>query len=127
MAELARDVDRDTVVEVRDQVRRFVAGHGLSDLDGYRFLVAVNEIVTNAVQHGGGSGRVELWRAGDRLYCRVTDHGPGMPARWEQPDPPVYALRGRGLWLARRSCAGLTVRSTPEGTAVTLHHRILDG
>jgi len=124
MADVVRDVDRATLVQVRHLVSRYAAAHGLSNVALYRFVVAVNEILANAVQHGGGSGRVELWTSDTRLYCRVTDHGPGLPADLvadDQPRPPVRAVAGRGLWLARQSCPGLVVLSTSDGTTVTLH------
>lgn len=67
-----------------------------------RFALAVNEIATNAVTHGGGLGQLWLWSEDHQLVCRVSDHGPGFPAGYQvpaQPPPPSNA-NGRGIWLA---------------------------
>jgi anti-sigma regulatory factor (Ser/Thr protein kinase) len=119
---LARDFDHETLVAVRHQVQRCAEQNGLSGLELYRFVVAVNEITTNAVRHGGGTGRLELWRSDNRLYCQVTDRGPGLPAGHPKGEhrPPLDAISGRGLWLARQSAETLTMHSGTNGTSVTV-------
>ncbi|HUR03118.1 MAG TPA: ATP-binding protein [Nonomuraea sp.] len=120
--ELQYDFDFDTLVAVRRLVERYAERHRLTGPDLYRFVVAVNEITTNAVRHGGGGGRLSLWRAGDRLYCRVTDSGPGLARPYEHGHPPVPpgSSSGRGLWLARQWVDRLTVESDAHGTSVIL-------
>jgi anti-sigma regulatory factor (Ser/Thr protein kinase) len=80
------------------------AGHlGASDAQVERLLIVASELATNAVRHGGGRGRLQLWRASDRLFCRVSDDGPGIPdpeRGRERPAPA--AIGGRGLWLCRQ-------------------------
>jgi anti-sigma regulatory factor (Ser/Thr protein kinase) len=106
---------------VRHEVERFGARHGLAELALYRFVVAVNELTTNAVRHGGGAGRLELRRLGDVLRCRVIDEGPGLPAdRRRIVRAPAQALSGRGLWLARQIAASLDIDTGPSGTSITL-------
>jgi serine/threonine-protein kinase RsbW len=94
-----------------------LADHVLAD-----FVLAVQELMTNTVRHGGGWGRVRLWRDGDLLVCSMTDYGPGFPG--EPPGdgqvPPATALGGRGLLLARRLTDSLHVRARPVGAVVTL-------
>lgn len=118
-----RPFDATSLRTLRYEVERRTGANGLGELALHRFLVAVNEITTNAVQHGGGAGRLELWRLGDRLYCRVTDRGAGIPpgslARTVGPPPP-NALNGRGLWLARTWSATMDVMSGKAGTVITL-------
>lgn len=122
---LDRAFDLHGLVGLRHQVERCAEEGGLADLALYRFVMAVNEVTTNAVRHGGGSGRLLLWRTGDRLHCRVTDTGGGMPSGTDEHTyrPPVDAVNGRGLWLARQASESLTVHSGRTGTAVTLTHR----
>ena len=118
---LVRDFTHDDLTALRQEIERFGAGHGLADLALYRFVVAVNEITTNAVRHGGGAGVLELRYAGALLHCRVVDHGPGMPPRRPEDAPPALrALNGRGLWMARQNAASLHIDSRPSGTSVTL-------
>ncbi|GGQ48483.1 ATP-binding protein [Couchioplanes azureus] len=118
---LTRDFDLATLVALRHEVHRWAQRHGLADLALYRFVVAVNEITTNAVRHGGGRGRIELWRTGDRLHCRVTDRGTGLPADRRRPGrPDPQAVGGRGLWLATAGIDDLLIDTGRHGTKITL-------
>ena len=49
---------------------------GLAEPRRSEFVLAVHEVTGNAIQHGGGRGRVRLWYADGALRCRVTDDGP---------------------------------------------------
>jgi serine/threonine-protein kinase RsbW len=119
------DFTRAELVSLRHDVASFAARHGLTDLALHRFVVAAGELATNAVHHGGGSGRLEAWRTGNVLHCRVTDRGPGLPARYRQRDepPPPRAVSGRGLWLARRNTDTMTIDSRADGTTITVTAR----
>ena len=105
-------------------LRRLVAEHAAEEgLAGKRledFVLAVNEITTNSVLHGGGSGLLRLWRHDDRLWCEVADKGPGLPPGWVGASctPPGHESRGRGLWLTRLLCDEVTLLSGPGGTSV---------
>jgi anti-sigma regulatory factor (Ser/Thr protein kinase) len=125
VALLTTDFDQTTLITTRHLIEQHAERHGLSGLTLYRFVVAVNEVTTNAVLHGGGAGRLELWRSGNHLYCRVTDRGPGIPANHRRPDlprPPTHAIAGRGLWLARHGSSSLTIERDRQGTTVSLTH-----
>jgi anti-sigma regulatory factor (Ser/Thr protein kinase) len=122
----AREFDRDSIVSVRHDVEQLSERAGLSGFALYRFVVAVNEIVTNAVRHGGGRGRLRLWRDGQRLHCQVTDSGPGMadPKRAMAERPAPETVGGWGLWLARQGSEGLVVDTGTRGSAITLTHSL---
>lgn len=86
------------------------------------FVVAVQEIVTNAVRHGGGSGKLRLWYDRD-LLCEITDHGGGFPSTpdLDRTTPPTATAHGgRGLWLAQQATTELAIRSGTGGSAVRL-------
>jgi anti-sigma regulatory factor (Ser/Thr protein kinase) len=118
---LSREFTRADLVALRHDVTGFAAGHGLTDPALHRFVVAAGELATNAVHHGGGSGRLEAWRTGNVLHCRVIDRGPGLPATYRQRDePPPRAISGRGLWLARRNTDTMTIDSRSSGTTITV-------
>ncbi|WP_336207299.1 ATP-binding protein [Nonomuraea sp. LPB2021202275-12-8] len=118
---LTRDFDRDTLVPLRREVERCGERHRLTGAPLYRFVVAVNEITTNAVRHGGGRGRLKLWLGEGRLYCRVTDRGPGLLAQHAEPaPPPSTSTSGRGLLLARHGVSRLTICGGPDGTSILL-------
>jgi serine/threonine-protein kinase RsbW len=118
---LALAFDFDSLVQIRHTIERCCAAAGLVDHALYWFVVAINEITTNAVRHGGGRGWLRLWRENDRLSCRVSDRGPGIPAGQDgEVRPSPYTLGGRGLWLARQGCETVTLDSGPKGSVVTL-------
>lgn len=106
-------------------LRRTVAEHARYEgLTGRRledFVLAVNEITTNAVEHGGGHGRLRLWSHEEWLWCEIADEGPGMPAGWvgDMRPPAGFDFRGRGLWLTSMLCDLITIVSGPAGTTVT--------
>lgn len=82
-------------------------------------MVAVNELLTNAVRHGGGTGHVALWCVDGSVWCEVTDRGDGLAAPApERPAPDE--LGGRGLWLVRQLIDTIDITSGPEGTAVRI-------
>jgi serine/threonine-protein kinase RsbW len=103
---------RAAVVACLDMVG---AGTAVDDV-----VITAHELCSNAVKHGGGSGRLRMWREADRILCRVTDLGSGMVDRTGRGlgPPPPYAMGGRGLWIARR-LAEVHIDTGPHGTTVT--------
>ncbi|GAA0802673.1 hypothetical protein Sya03_03950 [Spirilliplanes yamanashiensis] len=85
-------------------------------------MVAVNELLTNAVRHGGGEGRLRLWRSGGAVVCEVADSGEGFappdagPAHKPAPDTPG----GWGLWLAGELTDHMEIESRTDGTTVRI-------
>jgi serine/threonine-protein kinase RsbW len=118
--------DRDAITGARHDVAGCAADAGLNGrrLDG--FVLAVNEIMANAVRHGGGRGEIQLWRTAAGLICQIRDSGNGALAfRFNGYGlPPTSATGGRGLWLARRMCDSLEIESGGAGTTVLLRMSI---
>jgi anti-sigma regulatory factor (Ser/Thr protein kinase) len=114
--------DAERISVIRHAVARTAETVGLHDQRLEDFVLAVNEIVTNAVRHAGGHGRLKMWLHGSALRCEVADDGAGIPGdRLNGFDlPPSFAVSGRGLWLARHLCDLLTVQTGPDGTKITL-------
>jgi len=110
-------------------VRRFAAGQarqaGLDPARVEDFTLAVNELVTNTVRYGGGSGRLAVWTDDDRLICQLTDRGHlSDPLAGRLPVAPDAPTGGRGLLLVHRLCDFVRVHTTPAGTTIRLHlHR----
>lgn len=110
-------------------LRAFVADAaaalGLGPAEVQRLVFAVNEVATNTVRHGGGSGRVRLWRGDRRLVCELTDHGPGLTGDvdWHQGylPPASTGTDGHGLWTVRQLCDLMEIRTRPDGLTVRLH------
>lgn len=133
--ELHLDLDAE-VPGVRAARRSF--GGWLGQLDPLlpdrdALLLAVSELVSNAVEHAyppGRAGRVELHAMLDSagvMECRVADQG-----QWRAPDPSV-PWRGQGLMVAAHLADEMRVHHPPQdsaaapgarGTVVTLRHRL---
>lgn len=111
--------------------RRRLAGclaqAGLRDARAEDFLLAVHEVMCNAIQHGGGSGHVLLYCDGSMLRCEVTDHGPGLSHDKIPRTLPDPGTCGRGLWLVRELTDSVTISANGHGTIVTLQVRLLPG
>lgn len=106
-------------------VRAFVTRHattaGLGSAALADFVVAVNEVATNSLCHGGGRGSLRIWRDGDAVVCEVRDHGFIDDPMAGRRRPVTYRDGGRGLWLANQLCDLVQIRSNPSGTVVRMH------
>lgn len=112
------------ITAVRRMVTQHAAEAGLVGDQLQDFVLAVNEIVTNAVVHGGGGGELRLWETGQYIGCDVTDSGPGGvldTAGQAAPDGQPALETGRhGLRLARLLVDRVDVLESATGTAVRL-------
>lgn len=108
-------------------VRQFVADHaprfGVPADRVDDFILAVNEIATNVLRHGGGTGEARMWATDRRVVCEITDTGTaaGNFLGFLRSDP--HSERGHGLWIARQICDLLEMRTGQSGTTVRLHMR----
>jgi serine/threonine-protein kinase RsbW len=85
------------------------------------FALAVNEVATNAIVHGRPPTTLRVWRQNDEIVCEVADAGKGMQDQLAgHLRPPLDALAGRGLWLARLLCDAVEIRNG-GGCTVSLH------
>lgn len=83
------------------------------------FLLAVDEMTTNALRHGRPPVSLRLWANADRLVCTITDCGAGFEDPFIGYGPAHgddLSLGGMGLWLARQLCDHVDI--TPDGTGV---------
>jgi anti-sigma regulatory factor (Ser/Thr protein kinase) len=118
---LDRRFGRDEITAVRHEVTaRLDAGLLADRLHG--FVLAINEVITNAVLHAGGHGRIVLWITGSAVHCTVTDSGPGIPEQFRRPPavPEAFEVGGRGIWLAHQLCDEVTMATGPIGTTIGL-------
>jgi anti-sigma regulatory factor (Ser/Thr protein kinase) len=121
-------VDQPFTAEGLYSLRAAVAAHagslGAGPVVVEQLLIVASELATNAVRHGGGSGRLRLWReqAHDQtqLYLQISDHGSGFadPAVGTRP-PDQMATGGRGMWICRHLVHDLRIVTGPAGTIIT--------
>jgi anti-sigma regulatory factor (Ser/Thr protein kinase) len=81
-------------------------------------VLAVDELVTNSLRHGGGRGTLRVWREGDEVVCEVADSGTISDPLVGRIRPPFDQPGGRGLWIANHFCDLLQIRSSSAGTVV---------
>ncbi|HWG14905.1 MAG TPA: ATP-binding protein [Streptosporangiaceae bacterium] len=85
------------------------------------FVIAVNEIATNAVRHGSPQATLRLWVHGRAAMADVRDQGEWPVAMGSAVPPRRPAERGgMGLEVARMVCDGLQIKATGSGTSVVL-------
>jgi serine/threonine-protein kinase RsbW len=113
-----RSVRAPDVGSIRRRLADVAAGAGVPAERVAPFILAVNEIVINAIQHGGGIADVVIAANGDRLEVEVRDYGDGIPPDVPTELPPLDQSHGRGLWLARQLCPAVKVR--PAGSLGTI-------
>jgi anti-sigma regulatory factor (Ser/Thr protein kinase) len=106
--------------------RRFVAGYanrcGLAADRIAALTVAVTELATNAVEHGGGTGELTVWADDDALVCQVVDSGHlSDPLAGRIPVPADAPGGGRGLLLVHQLCDLVRVHTTPTRTTTRIH------
>lgn len=86
-------------------------------------LLAVNEVATNSLRHGAGTGYLQIWEEPDAIVCEVRDEGVFDQPLAGRLRPTHDQIGGYGLWVANQVCDLVQVRSLPGGTAVRLHMR----
>ena len=118
-------VTLDNLTELHKHVLHLAAHAGLPAQRAEEFAIAVNEAVTNAIQHAGGSGELTVLQDDKRrLIAEVNDAGPGMPCCVTITLPPPDAFSGRGLYLAEELADQVEVDRGPAGTTVRLEMSI---
>ncbi|MBC3191977.1 ATP-binding protein [Pseudonocardia sp. C8] len=105
---------------VRDVVEGAARASGLEPARGEDMVQAVNEVATNAVEHGSPEAGLSVWARPGELVCEIQDSGSiALPLIGLAPPHPSQQ-RGRGAWIARQLCDSLHVWRAPDGTHVRL-------
>ena len=122
---LSETFDHSSITALRHAITSSAEAAGLRGDRLDDFVVAVNELLTNAVRHGGGLGRVSLWHADDSVVCEVSDAGHGMarPMPVRPVRPPKRQPGGWGLWLAEELTDTFELATGDAGTTVRVSSR----
>jgi anti-sigma regulatory factor (Ser/Thr protein kinase) len=115
------EFDAGTLRSLREVVTTRATEAGLNEARANDLVLAVNEVATNSVRHGGGTGTLRVWRGTRWLVCEIEDSGViGDPlAGREEPRGEQHS--GRGLWIANQLCDLVQVRSYATRSVVRLH------
>jgi anti-sigma regulatory factor (Ser/Thr protein kinase) len=100
------------------------ASYGLREPERFDFAFAVNEAVSNAIEHGSpspdGTIQIRFSEEGDALVFRVRDYGEFAAREKLYEDP---SSRGRGLALMATMVEELRLCRGSTGTLVRLAKR----
>ncbi|MFL6133011.1 MAG: ATP-binding protein [Nocardioidaceae bacterium] len=115
--------DPVVLVAVRQRLRSWLAGLGWPDEHAEDIVLAVNEAVTNAIEHAHPevaaveidiAGCAVAGRDGARAIVRVADHG-----RW-RPAPVGQRYRGHGVGVMHGCMDRVEFQPSTAGTTVVL-------
>lgn len=109
------------LLDVRALVGRHAADAGLTSSRAANLVLAVNEVATNSIVHGGGKGTLRIWRETGGLSCEVRDAGQISNPLVDRELASSGTVGSRGLWLANQLCDLIQIRSLRGGSAVRLH------
>lgn len=113
----------DDLAQVRELLDDSAAAVGLAEDRAQRFAVAVSEVVTNAIIHGGGTANVMITGQRGVLTVEVSDRGTGLRPPAVPGLVPPTEVHGRGLWLAGELSDEMEITSSGAGTNVRLTMR----
>jgi anti-sigma regulatory factor (Ser/Thr protein kinase) len=116
-----RTFGSDELGEIRRLAAEIATTAGVAPERIDDLVIAVSEVVTNTVLHGGGTGQIALWHDGDRYLCDVRDRGRISDPLAGRVRPSIDRPGGRGLWIMNQLCDLVQVRATPDGQAIRLH------
>ena len=99
-------------------------GDAVADVDPVRVSQALDNLIANALEHGGGEITLEGVRHDDRIDLVVRDAGPARPLRIREHADP---RRGHGLRITRRLARanGGDLRVRGRGTGGTVAALVL--
>jgi anti-sigma regulatory factor (Ser/Thr protein kinase) len=113
-----RHFHREDLPALRAFVSEHAARTGAAREQVAILVLTASELATNAIIHGGGAGRLRLWRGASHIVCEVTDSGRGMAADAGTQPPTTAIGGGRGLWLIRSLTDDVDIDSGASGTTV---------
>jgi anti-sigma regulatory factor (Ser/Thr protein kinase) len=115
------EFDLKSLYLVRRVVDDRAAAFGLEPQRRRECVLAVSEIATNSLLHGGGRGSFRCWFDDDRLVCEITDRGRISEPLVGRIRPQRGQVGGHGMWLANQLADLVQVRSNDERTVVRVH------
>jgi anti-sigma regulatory factor (Ser/Thr protein kinase) len=113
--------ERADLAEVRSFLREQMSDIGLAPPRVDDLLLAAHEAATNSLRHGGGAGRIQVWRDDARIICDVAGNGLITDPLAGRRRPDARRGGGLGLWIVNQLCDLVQLRSGPDGTVVRMH------
>ncbi|HEY0811737.1 MAG TPA: ATP-binding protein [Pseudonocardia sp.] len=107
---------------IRTVIRGWLAPFALDDDTEQDLVLAVNEAVSNAIEHAydppGPDDLVEVtfWTDPNHFYVEVADHG-----HWKEATTNG-GHRGRGILIMQQMVGSVSIDHDADGTTVLLRH-----
>ncbi|MFE7647314.1 anti-sigma factor RsbA family regulatory protein [Streptomyces phaeoluteigriseus] len=113
--------DADALPQVRsfavEEAKQLgLTGDRLQDL-----TLAVAELTTNSVVHGGGSGTLRIWAEGKQIACEVLDSGRLTDPLAGRRPPARDQLGGRGLMLVHYVTDLVRLHTAEDSTTIRFY------
>jgi anti-sigma regulatory factor (Ser/Thr protein kinase) len=116
------DFAGENLRQLRALVLSFASEAGLARERAGDLVLAVHELATNSIRHGGGRGTLRLWRDAGSLVCEISDEGRiDAPLVGRSRPAANGQIGGYGMWLANQLCELVQVRSLASGNVVRVH------
>ncbi|MFG3250549.1 anti-sigma factor RsbA family regulatory protein [Streptomyces sp. NPDC048187] len=93
-----------------------LAGQRLQDLE-----LAVAELTTNSVVHGGGDGTLAVWAEAGQVVCEVRDAGRLTDPLAGRRPAERGQIGGRGLLLVHHVADLVRTHTSDDGTTIRFH------
>jgi anti-sigma regulatory factor (Ser/Thr protein kinase) len=112
----------DDLARVRDDADHWAAAAGLSPERRTDWLLAIGEATGNSVRHGGGRGRLRMWRTDGEIVAEISDRGRlADPLTGRRRPDPYAPTGGRGVWIMHQLCDLVEIRAAARGLVLRLH------
>jgi anti-sigma regulatory factor (Ser/Thr protein kinase) len=113
------------LAETRDAAGSRAATLGLPQERVSDLVLAVSEVASNSIRHGGGRGLLRMWVEDGAVVCELSDAGYIADPLAGKLRPTARRIGGTGLWFAHQLCDLVQIRSTrKDGTRVRLHAKL---
>ncbi len=124
--------DLKYLVDVDNFVEAFLRDWGLNESTVADIAISVSELVNNAVEHGNATKvsadddravKVTVRKIANAVKISVADRGHGFdPTEIDDPlaDENLLKAAGRGIFIVRNLMDEVDVKTTPDGTVVTI-------
>ncbi|WP_442812062.1 anti-sigma factor RsbA family regulatory protein [Streptomyces sp. NBC_01803] len=113
--------DAERLSDVRHFATDRAAEHGLAGERLADLTLAVAELTTNSVVHGGGTGTLRIWTEDRQVVCEVSDAGELKDPLAGRRPPARDQIGGRGLLLVHCVADLARVHTGPAGTTVRFY------
>jgi anti-sigma regulatory factor (Ser/Thr protein kinase) len=113
--------DVSTLEAVRGFVAAWAADAGLEPPRSDDLVLAINELASNSVRYGGGTGVLRSWVEPGTFVSEVRDRGRIDEPLAGRETPRSGQVGGHGLWLVNQLCDLMQMRTFDTGSVVRVH------